>query len=582
MSEKRAKRKLTAIMSADVKGYSRLMGEDELSTVETLKESREIIGKLVVEYQGRVIDSPGDNILSEFSSVVDAVECGVKIQEALKSKNEELPENRQMHFRIGVNLGDVLMDEDRIYGDGVNVAARVESIAEAGEVCISGTVYDHIDGKVPFETKYLGEKTVKNIKKPVRVYRIMTERKTDSKLSEDVQLPDKPSIAVLPFVNMSGDPEQEYFSDGMTEDLITDLSKISGLFVIARNSTFVYKGKPMKAQEISRELGVRFILEGSVRKAGKRIRINAQLIDALSGGHLWAERFDRELVDIFDLQDQVTLEIVTALELNLTHNEQHQLTKRDTNNITAYDYVLRGLESHYRYTREGNEHGQLLFQKAIDLDPDYAMAHALLALATLHSWTQGWNQDLELLPRAFELAQQALNLDDSVPEIHLVLGDLYLFGAKDHDKAAEAFKTAIRLSPNYADAYSGLAQVLAWSGEPEKAIDTVKKAMKLNPHHHAWYFLPLAIALMITERPKDAIEACQKGLNLNPDFLGFHLVLAGMYAEVGREEEAREEVNEVLRISPQFSLDVVRQMTPTKDRELLERLVDTLRMAGLS
>jgi len=582
MAEKRAKRKLTAILSADVKGYSRLMGEDELSTVETLKQYREIIGNLVTDYQGRVIDSPGDNILSEFSSVVDAVECGVKIQGELKAKNAELPEHRRMEFRIGVNLGDVLEDEGRIYGDGVNTAARVEGLSEAGGMTISGTVYDQIEGKVPIEIEYLGDKKVKNIKKPVRVYRITMEKKKESALGEDVQLPDKPSIAVLPFVNMSGDPEQEYFSDGMTEDLITDLSKISSLFVIARNSTFVYKGKPMKAQEISRELGVRFILEGSVRKAGKRIRINAQLIDALSGGHLWADRFDRELDDIFDLQDQVTQEIVTALELNLTHIEQNRLTKRDTNNVTAYDYVLRGLESHYRYTKEGNERGQVLFQKAIDLDPDYAMAHALLALATLHSWTQGWNQDLQLLSRAFELAQQALSLDDSVPEIHLVLGDLYLFGAKDHDKGAEAFKTAIRLSPNYADAYAGLANVLAWAGEPEEAINIVKKAMKLNPHHHAWYFLPLGIALMITERPKEAIDACQKGLNRNPDFMGFHLVLAGMYAEVGREEEAKAEVDEVLRISPQFSLDVVRQMTPTKDHELLERLVNTLRVAGLS
>jgi adenylate cyclase len=581
MCIERAKRKLAAILSADVKGYSRLMEDDEEGTVRTITAYRELMVSQIQRQNGRVVDAKGDNLLAEFSSVMDAVLCAVEIQKELGRENAKLPEHRKMAFRIGVNLGDVIQEGETIYGDGVNIAARLEALAEGGGICLSGTAYDQIEGKVPFEFEYLGEKAVKNIKKAIRVYRLLMEPDAVSHLKVDIQLPDKPSIAVLPFVNMSGDPEQEYFSDGITEDLITDLSKISGLFVIARNSAFAYKAKAVKVQELSRELGVRFLLEGSVRKAGTRVRINAQLIDAMTGGHLWAERFDRELGDIFDLQDQVTQEIVTALALNLTEGELNGLARRDTSSVTAYDYFLRGLESHYRYTKEENKQAQVLFQKAIDLDPGYAAAYALLALALLHSWTQGWNQDLQLLPKAFELAQKAISLDDSLPEAYLVLGDLYLFAAKDHDKAVMAFWKAIARSPNYADAFAGLAHVLVWAGRPAEAIDHVKKAMRLNPHHHAWYFFPLGMAYIQTDRLDEAVEACSRGLIRNPDFLGFHLALAGVYADLGKEGEARAEVKEILRISPHYSLDVVRQMAPARDPGFLEQLVASLSKAGL-
>ncbi|MFO7737007.1 MAG: adenylate/guanylate cyclase domain-containing protein, partial [Desulfatiglandaceae bacterium] len=399
MAEERAKRKLTAILSADVKGYSRLMGENEVSTVETLKSYREVIFSLAEQFSGRVVDSPGDNILAEFSSVVDAVECAAKIQEDLKEKNASLPENRRMEFRIGVNLGDVIDDEGRIYGDGVNVAARVEGLAEGGGICISGTAFDQIGKKLPLGYEYLGEQEVKNIEKPIRVYQVLTAPEAVGKvIGEEVRrrkrwpsatvavaltlvlgalavwnfysrppaiepasiekmafpLPDKPSIAVLPFDNMSGDPEQEYFSDGLTEEIITALSKTDQLFVIARNSTFTYKGKPVKVQQVAEDLGIRYVLEGSVRKDAERVRITAQLVDAIEGIHLWAERYDRDLKDIFEVQDEITMRIITALQVKLTEGEQARISGNATDNLEAYLKELQAREHFFRMNKQGS------------------------------------------------------------------------------------------------------------------------------------------------------------------------------------------------------------------------------------
>jgi adenylate cyclase len=478
--QERAKRKLSAILSADAKGYSRLMGEDELATVRTLEAYREMMAEVIRRYRGRVVDSPGDNVLAEFASVVDAVASAVDIQKGLKARNEDLPEHRRMAFRIGINLGDVIEEGERIYGDGVNVAARIEGLAEGGGICISGTAYDHVENKVAVDFEYLGEQSVKNIRKPVRVYRVLMRPDGLSQTGEEAPLPGKPSIAVLPFVNMSGDPEQEYFSDGITEDLITDLSKVSGLFVIARNSAFTYKGKAVKVQEVSRELGVRFILEGSVRKAGNRVRISAQLVDAGTGGHLWAERYDRELRDIFDLQDEVTQQIVSALAVNLTKPEEDRLAWRGTDNLKAYDYALRGQESYHRFTREANVEAQEMFEKSIELDPGYASAYSWLGLVFLHRWTHGWSQDPQLPDRAFESAQKALALDESLPEAHRVLADVYLY-RKQHEKATAELERAIALNPNYADAFAALAEVLNWTEKPEEAPELVKKGIRLTP-----------------------------------------------------------------------------------------------------
>lgn len=580
MTEDRTRRKLAAIFSADVRGYSRLMEEDELATVKTLKKYREVISSLVNQYRGRVVDSPGDNILAEFGSVVDAVESAAEIQKELKIKNTELPENRRMQFRIGINLGDVIEEGERIYGNGVNVAARIEGLAEGGGVCISGTAFDQVEGKVGLEFEYFGEHAVKNIRKPVRVYGVLMRPDAFFQAREEVKLPDKPSIAVLPFVNMSGDPEQEYFGDGITEDLITDLSKASGLFIIARNSAFTYKGKAVKVQELSRELGVRFVLEGSVRKAGNRVRISAQLVDAITGGHLWAERYDRELTDIFDLQDEVTEQIVSALAINLTKPEEDRLARRGTDNLKAYDYALRGQESYYRSTKDANVEAQEMFEKSIELDPRYASACSWLALVLLHRWTQGWSQDFQLLDRAFESAQRALGLDESLPEAHRILGDVYLY-KKQHTKAMTELRRAISLNPNYADAFAGLAEVLNWTGKPEKAIELVKKGMRLNPHHHAWYFYVLGTSYTYTELHEEAIEVLKRGIIRNPEFLGNHLALAPLYAEMGRIEEAQREVKEILRVSPHFSIEILREMIPAKDMAMVEGVIEAFRKAGL-
>jgi adenylate cyclase len=384
----------------------------------------------------------------------------------------------------------------------------------------------------------------------------------------------------LPFVNISGDPEQEYFSDGITEDLITDLSKISGLFLIARNSSFTYKGKSVKVQEVSNDLGVRYVLEGSVRKVANRVRITAQLVDATTGGHLWAERYDRDLKDIFAVQDEVTKNIVSALAVKLTKNEEDQLTRRYTNNLDAYEYALRGLEYHSRYTKEANVDAQKMLLKAIELDPEYSLAYSRLALIYLHEWTQGWSQDPKSVERAFDLAQKAIAMDDSLPEAHRILGDIYLY-RKDLERARTEREKAIALDPNYADGLAGLGEVLIWAGDHDKGIALVKKAMQLNPRHHAWYFYILGVAYTIQERFEVAVEVLDRGLIRNPDFLGTHLVLATLYGATGRKKECRAEVKEILRISPGFSLKLVREMIPTADQRTIDDIIEVLRIAGL-
>ena len=574
-------RKLRAILSADVKGYSLLMTDDEIHTIQTLKAYRQIMSDLIMQHSGRVIDSPGDNLLAEFGSAVDALECAVYIQKRLKKENARFVDDKRLQFRIGVNIGDVIQDGDRIYGSGVNIAARIEGLADPGGICISRNTYDQVKDKLQIGFEYLGEHEVKNIKEPVRLYKVLLDSDPPATLiDEPLELPDKPSIAVLPFVNMSGDPSQEYFSDGITEDLITDLSKVSELFVIARNSAFTFKNKTVKVQDVGKELRVRFILEGSIRKVGNRVRINAQLIDAISGGHLWAERYDRDLVDIFDLQDEVTQKIVAALTLNLTKSEEKQLAHRSTENLKAYDCVLRGMKEYWKYTKEGNSQAQVLFRKAIELDPYYAEAYSWLGLSLLHSWTQAWNKEPQILDRAYQIAKQALTLNDSLSEAHRILGDIYLF-QKEHAKAVSEFKEAISLNPNYADALAGLADVFNWAGKPEDAISLIKKAMHLNPHHNAWYPFTLGLSYIFLQQIEKAVDILQRGLIHNPDFLAIHLALAGLYADMDRIEDANMEVEEVLRLSPDFTLQVLQEMIPLKDPVVKERLINAARKAGL-
>jgi adenylate cyclase len=628
MTQEGFKRKLTAILSADVKGYSHLMDDDEETTVRTLTTYREVISTLVIDHKGRVVDSPGDNILAEFTSVVDALRCAWDVQQEIKSRNSDLPENRRMNFRIGINLGDVIEEKDRIYGDGVNIAARLEALAKEGGICISGTAYDQVKNKLPFRYEYDGEQTVKNIKEPVRVYSILMKPETARKVIADYKvrrktwkkvalsaiivlvvvaggfigwhlyhrqaaqiqpafsdktvfpLPDKPSIAVLPFVNMSGDPEQEYFSDGITEDIITDLSKISGLFVIARHSVFTYKGKAIKIAEVGQEFGVRYVLEGSVRKANGRIRITAQLVDATTEGHLWAERYDRDLKDIFALQSEVTQKIVAALAVKLTEDESKRLVRKYTDNMEAYDFYLQGSEYQNRYTKKTNAQARIMFERAIDLDPEFAIAYAALGFTHFHERTFGWSQDPKSLERALELAQKTLDLDDLLPLGHSLLGKVYLW-KRQHEKAIAELKKTIALSPNSADGLVGLGYILNFAGRPEEAIVLVKKAMRLNPRYPAHYLWELGHAYFLTGRYEETIETLKRVLDRNSDFMPAHLLLAASYSEIGWEEEARAEVAEVERLSPPALSEALRQRLPYKDRAVSGRLFDSLRKAGL-
>ena len=389
MSRPGMQRKLAAIFSADVAGYSRLMGEDEAATIRTLRAYQGVMTALIHQYRGRVVDTPGDNLLAEFASAVDAVQSAVAIQQELTTRNTELPAARRMAFRIGINLGDVVVEGEKLYGDGVNIAARLEGLAEPGGICISGTVYDQVESKVPLTYEYLGEQAVKNIARPIRVYKIGLAVRPFPPLPAVEQtlglpVPDKPSIAVLPFTNMSADPEQDYFSDGITEDLITSLSKVAGLFIIARHSVFTYKGKAVTVQEVGRELGVHYILEGSVRKSTTQVRITAQLIDTTTGGHLWAEHYDRALGDIFVLQDEITQKIVFALKVTLSPEEQSRFGYAPTTNLEAYDYYLRAETYFWRVTQASIAQARHLFERALELDPQYAAAMAFLGDNLLH------------------------------------------------------------------------------------------------------------------------------------------------------------------------------------------------------
>ena len=628
MTQEGFKRKLTAVFSADAVGYSRLMAEDEAATVKTIATYREIMSSLIKQHRGRVVDSPGDNVLAEFSSVVDAVQCAVTVQNEFEVRNAKLAENRRMEFRIGINLGDVIDEEERIYGDGVNIAARLESMADPGGICVSKTAFDQIETKLPLGYEYLGERSVKNIPKPVGAYRVLMKPDAAGKVTGEkrflgrfsrrtaiaaivvlvvvaaglvswniylqqskkvepasvesmaLPLPDKPSIAVLPFDNLSGDPEQDYFSDGITEDLIVDLSKIAGLFVIARNSVFVYKGKPVKIAEVGRELGVRYVLEGSVRTANNKIRITAQLVDASTEENLWAQRYDRDLKDIFSLQDDVTQRIVAALAVKVTEDEQKRLLRRYTDNMEAYDYYLRGLEYFSKLTKETNILARQMLQRAIDLDPQFAAAYALLGLAHSQEWTQGWSQDSQPLEHAFELAQKAIALDETLPLGYAILGEVYLH-KKKHEKAIAAQQKAIALSPNDADGIAGLGGILTWAGRPKETIGLAKKAMRLNPMYPTEYLWNLGHAYYLMGRIEEAVETLNRARDRSPEYIPVIAYLAASYAELGRMEEARTQAAQFIRLSPRTSIDAWRHRLPYKDKKVLDRLYSSWRKAGM-
>ena len=776
MTQEGFKRKLTAILSADAVGYSRLMGEDEEATVRTITAYREVLTTLIQQHNGKVLDSPGDNLLAEFVSVVDGVQCAVAVQKEIKARNDELPENRRMQFRIGINLGDVIEEEGRIYGDGVNIAARLEGLADPGGICVSKTAFDHIESKLPYGYEFIGDQKVKNIAKPVGAYRVQMDprvtvsgkfvdkkpaviRRTPilvgavvvlalavavgvwqfyvrpkaepaSMEKKALPLPGRPFIAVLPFTNMSGDPEQEYFSDGMTEEIITRLSMNPGLSVIARNSTFIYKGKPVKVQAVGQELGVRYVVEGSVRKADNMVRITAQLIDATTEGHLWAKTYDREFKDIFNLQDEIAQQIVAALNIKSRETEQARVRRIPTENLTAYDSMLRGLNHFSRSTKEENAKAKAMFERAIELDPEYASAYVLLGYALFMDFVFGSTTDPRTLEQVSELARKAISLDDTSSLAHALLADVYgikgqfeqaisqadkaislnpnnssayfsmgktLNSVGRSEEAVEAIKKAMYLDPHYvvywitelASAYRNLGQYmeaiaslkeslalnpdwipanfelamnycLAWGiaqnqdplmldraleiaeklaanddssgygyfalsiinlykkqhekaladaeklialapesadsyallaasfnsvGRPEEAIEMVEKAMQLNPAIPAWYLSTLATAYASSGRPTEAVATYKRVFDRNPshaDKFDTHLILAILYVGLGQEENARAEAQEILKLVPNFSVEVWGQRNPTKDQAQIERDMAALRKAGLN
>jgi adenylate cyclase len=577
------KRKLTAILSADVKGYSRLMGENEAETVKTLTAYRKVMGELIQQHRGRVIDSPGDNILAEFGSVVDAVKCAVKIQESLKGKNAELPENRRMEFRIGVNLGDVIEEEGRIYGDGVNIAARLEGLAEAGGICVSGTAFDQVDGKLELEFEYLGERSVKNIKKPVRVYQVKMERGVcDVEMRRELPLPDKPSIAVLPFVNMSDDPKQEFFSDGLTEDLITSLSKVPQIFVIARNSTFTYKSKSVKVQEVAKDLGVRYVLEGSVQRAGDLVRITAQLIDAQTGYHVWSERYDEEMSDLFALQDKIILEILKALDVKLTYGEAGRIHGKGTSNLDAYLKFLQARDFVVQVNRESNFKARQLAEEVIALDPQFPTGYSTLATITFLDVRLGISKSpMESLMKAIELEKKAISLDDSHASAHAHLGYLYA-QIGEHEKGVEEGERAIEKAPNLADAHAYFALALNCLGRPEEAIKHNMIAFRLNPLSPPFYYYTgTAHAYRLTGRYGDAVKMCTEVLSRWPTNVFGYVELLMTYMANGRDDEARALSQDLLRIDPKFSAQRYAQSIAYSDPALTTQALELMRKAGL-
>jgi TolB-like protein/Flp pilus assembly protein TadD len=748
-----------------------------------------MMSSMVQQHGGQAVGSRGDSLLAEFPSVVEAVQCAVEMQRELRVRNAELPADKRVEFRMGINLGEIVVEGDQIHGDGINIAVRLEGLAEAGGIYISEIVHEQVRNRLPLEYEYIGEQTLKNIEKPVRVWRIKMEpeevrspksevRSPESKVESQkprrvgiahrawvvaglalimavivavrylsrpplspqssalvtqeaqpaLPLPDKPSIVVLPFVNMSGDPAQEYFSDGITEDLTTALAKVSALFVIARNSAFVYKGKPVDVKAVSRELGVRYVLEGSVRRVENRVRITAQLVDGSSATHVWAESYDRELRDIFALQDEVRQKIVLALKVKLTPEEEEWFRREPTANLEAYEYVLRGIESLYRYTKEANSQARLLFERALALDPQYAGAYALLGWTYLFDWFFHWSQDPQNLERAFELAQRARALDDFLAEPHQLLSTVYLW-QKQYEPAITEVERAIALDPNYADnynvlaiilnnvgrpeeaigwaekalrleprgpntalylfsigfayrltgrveeaiatnkqvlvhdpnfqlaytdlafnymfewswqlhqnpqtleqalvmaqkaitlndslpwghralgqvylwqkqpeqaraeteqaialdpneagSYAALAEVLSCVGRPEDAVGMVEQALRRKPFSADWHLDSVGAAYHLAGRPEEAIAPLKQYLSRYPNILHAHLTLAAVYSELGKEAEARAEAVEVLRLNPQFSLEVHKQRMPIKDPAVLERHLAALRKAGL-
>ena len=609
-------RKLAVILAADVEGFTRLMRADEEATLKTLRTYREIIDDLIVRHRGRLFSTAGDSVVAEFASPVEAVRAAIAIQEELRVRNTELPEDRQMRFRIGINLGDVMVEGEDIYGDGVNVAARLEGVAEPGGVCVAGSVFEQVKNKLSVGFEDIGPQEVKNIAEPVPAFRITAgpvsvaeagkpAPKTsaaprwrtaviaaavimvvalgglviwDAYYRAPPAPPLKPAIAVLPFDNMSGDPKQKYFSKGITEALIAKLSQIPGLYVPSRRAVSRFKSKEVRPEEVARELGVRYVLEGSVQGDGGRRRITAALIDGTTGRHVWAQSYDSKLKDALEAQDEIVQKIVAALNLKLKENVEALMARRISNNPEAYDLYLQGMDAYGRTPQKLARTRQLL-KRAVELDPNFAIAWGRLAHTYFREWAYQWVEGPESLDRALELARKAVAVDDLASRAHEMLGWVYLW-KKQHDKAIAELERAIALDPNYSKPYQRLAVVLNAAGRPEEAIPLVKESMRLRGRQSATYLFALGEAYWLIGKKDEAMAEFMKSAR-SRKYRRVRHWLAAIYSEMGEEEKARAAGAQLLKISPGFTIERFKQTSPYKDQRITEWLVDGLRKAGL-
>ena len=627
MEQDSFKRKLTTVFSADAVGYSKLMEDDEAATVKTITAYQKIMTDLIMQHRGRVVDSPGDNLLGEFGSVVDAVQCAVAIQKELQARNDELPENRRMLFRIGINLGDVIQESERIYGDGVNIAARLEGLAEPGGICISKTAFDHIATKLPYGYDFLGDQPVKNIDKPVGAYRVSLEPRVSeatkpvftiknilkrtpysvaiiavlviaaifwifpftsqqpaieiaSEENMAYPLPAKPSVAVMPFVNLSDDAAMVKVVDGITGNIVTLLSKVPQLFVISSKSSFAYKDKHVTVQQMAEDLGVRYILEGSLEKEQEKVRVSVKLVDALEGHHLWSERYDREFDDVFGIQDEIALNVCSNLRVLLSEGEKARVVKGMTKSVEAFEMYLQADVQRKLWTKEGVAKARELVKQALEIDPNYIDAWNMLVGTHLIDARFGYSESREgSLQAAEDTVNKILALDDTEARAYGAMGTVHLWRG-EHDKAIISRKKAYTLNPNNSSNIAGLAWAMFASGEPEEALVLIKEAIRLNPSFPDWWLMILQESYRLSGRYDEAIETIHEELRrLDNYFTRTRLAL--YYAQTGRDEEARAEIAKVLQLRPDMNLEIWEKAQFFKNKDWLERDLADLRRVGL-
>ena len=593
MSEERVERRLAAVLAADVAGYSRLMGIDEEGTLARLKATRKsLVDPTIAAHRGRIVKTTGDGMLVEFASAVDAARSAIEVQRGMSSQNADVQHDTRIELRIGIHVGDIIIDDNDIFGDGVNIAARLEGIADPGGICMSDDAYRQVRGKVESACDDLGLQTLKNIAEPMRAWRVQLGGHGAAKArpvspagqAPMLALPDKPSIAVLPFQNMSGDPEQEYFADGMVEDIITALSHFRNLFVIARNSSFTYKGRSVDVKQVGRELGVRYVLEGSVRKAAGKVRITGQLIDAATGAHLWADRFDGSIDDIFELQDQVTSSVVNAIAPKLEQAEIERVKRKPTENLDAYDHFLRGMSVLNQWTRESNREATESFCKAIELDPNFASAYGMAAWCYVWRKANGWMNDRDVeIGEATRLAKRAVELgrDDAVALSRA--GHVIAYVVGDLDSATPAIERALLLNPNLASAWNFAGWTRVLRGEPEAAIEYLARSMRLSPLDQLGYSAKgsTAHAHFFLGADEDASAWADKAVQENPNYLIVNCIAAASHAFAGHQEKAVQAVSRMLQIDPSLHISKIKELFPLRRPNDLAKYEKGLRKAGL-